>query len=218
MEQKNGMQSLQFMPIGETKEMRSLRKETMRIQKIEQAKAKKSQIILSLKKFSLMASIGSAISLMSLYGAKTGVDNLIHQYQVEKEFNGLETDVQRILKSNSNMVLKQRDGETVWESQYDHLGIAKSIKDFENNNGKVSASALTAMLMNSIEESGYQNMDLIIHYLVDNEEIKTVEDYVHSKGYASVDDYQNAMREAYYDEIQKEEIRADYFSDEGRGR
>lgn len=218
MENENIMTPLKFAPIGEIKKEKSVSSAPRKIRKVEQTRIKKSQIALSLKKIALMASIGSAITLTAGYGATTGLDNIIEHYKINKEFNTLNDDARDILNKNSNMVYTQRDGENVWENQYDHQGIAQSIKKIESNYGEVSADALTAMLMASIEESGYRNMDQIIRYLVEDQNIKTVEDYIHSQGYETEEAYQRAMKEAYYEEMQKNEVRANYFNEEGRSR
>lgn len=178
MEPRNVASPLQFTSIGETREAKESRREIMRIRKIEQAKAKKSQIMASLSKMSLMAAVSGAIAISSLYGVKNVADKAIHRYQIEKEYNSFLDDAQNILNNNTNMVLKDRDGEMVWEAQYDHYGLAQSIKNYEAIYGDVSASTLTAMLMTSVEEMGYQNMDRVISLLVDNKDIKNVDDYV----------------------------------------
>lgn len=218
MEQRNMAGSLQFNSIGTTKERKNFESEILRIRMIEKAQAKKSQVMATLKKMSLMASIGGVIAVSSIYGVKTGANKLMHQYQIEKEYNTLKDDAQNFINNNTHMILKDRDGEMVWEPQYNHYGIAQSIKNYEAIYGDVSASSLTAMVMTSINESEYQNMDKIVQFLVDNKDIKNVDDYIHSLGYETFDDYQDAMKEAYFEENQKEEVRAKYFSEGGKSR
>ena len=145
--------------------------------------------------------IGTSVSL----NVKNLVDNIQHDKQVEASFEPIQNVARKIFSENTNLVKDPHSFEM--EPQYDHSLMAKDVENYASLFGKLQGDALLAAVLDISVDNAYQNDDRIISALSDEfTKAQTAQEYIHSLGYETQEEYLNAMKEAIYTKSQRDDV------------
>ena len=101
------------------------------------------------------------------------------------------------------------------EPQYDHFRMAKDVENYASLFGELRGDALLAAVLDISMDNAYQNDDRIVRALSDEfTDAQTAQEYIHSLGYETQEEYLNAMKDAIYTESQRDAVIQKYASAE----
>lgn len=186
------------------KQIRATRNKVLEERK---AKVKKSQIKKSLKKYLLVGVLG-----LGLGGSVTKdiVDFVGHNAEISKTYEPYKQIARDIINRNSTNRENKQTGNR--QTEYNHFAIAKEIELFAKANSELKGDALISAVINETKDNAYNNDDRIIKALSDEfTTYTTKEDYIHSLGYETEEEYLKGIKEELVDAKEKEEVINKYF-------
>lgn len=204
---------LEIMPFKAWQQQKKEEIHRNKILRERQEKIAKEKVRRSVKRYVTAGvftiAMGASISL----NAKNLVDNIQHDKQVEASFEPIQNVAQEIVSENTNWVKDSRTFEM--EPQYDHFRMAKDVENYASLFGELRGDALLAAVLDISMDNAYQNDDRIVRALSDEfTDAQTAQEYIHSLGYETQEEYLNAMKDAIYTESQRDAVIQKYASAE----
>ena len=93
--------------------------------------------------------------------------------------------------------------------------MAKDVENYASLFGELQGDALLAAVLDISMDNAYQNDDRIVRALSDEfTDAQTAQEYIHSLGYETQEEYLKAMKEAIYTEGQKAAVIQKYANEE----
>lgn len=174
------------------------------------AKVKKSKIKKALKKYLLIGGLGLAIGGSVAKNAKDFVDFVGVNIELNKTYEPYKNIARDIINRNSTNRLNE---ETLnRQTEYDHQGIAEEIELFAKANSELKGDALISAIISETADNAYNNDDKIISALSDEfTTYNTKEDYIHSLGYETEEEYLKGIKKDLLEAKEKEEVIDKYF-------
>ncbi len=171
-----------------------------RQEKISRAKIRKS-----LKRLVIAGSFSLALGSSLVANAKNAIGDLRHNIEVNAAFQSISDDARDIVYQNTNHIQNENTGNIA--SQYNHYGIAKDVENYASMFGNLTGDAILAAVLEVSEDNAYQNDDRIVNALSDDfTKATTADEYVHSLGFETKEEYLEAMKESVYNEAQRQQV------------
>ena len=163
-------------------------------------KVSKNRVQKMIKKYTFVGAFAIVLGM----NAKNAIEDVQMNIAVEEAFEPIEQAAQQIVSSNASIAFK---GPNQPQSQYDHLEIAQDIRAFTEQYGELKGDALLAAVIDRTVDTAYQNDDRIVRALSDEfTDAQTAQEYIHSLGYETQEEYLNAMKEAIYTKSQRDDV------------